>query len=212
MQLARQRRIQDVALAAVSGPLFDTSDVHGPNSAPCIVLAYAYWKSRFQADRGVLGRTVQLNEHPLKIIGVAPPGFRGTSEAFAADFFVPIADHEQIDGENFLSARANDCVFELFGRLTPRVTATEAAAEQNAIYSRLEKIYPKDESKITFQLVHVGVASALGDAIKAFWGGLMLLAGLILLAACANLGSLFAARAADRSWLTPWPIRNFRVR
>jgi hypothetical protein len=46
------------------GRFFHSSDVHGPNSAPYIVLPYAYWHSHFQDDRGVVGRVVQLNKHP----------------------------------------------------------------------------------------------------------------------------------------------------
>src|SRR4030081_2466930 len=53
---------------------------------------------------------------------------------------------------------------------------------------------------MTFSLARAGIPGELfGRAIQAFLSGLMLLAALILLAACANLGSLFAARAADRS-------------
>src|SRR5437016_7026049 len=52
---------------------------------------------------------------------------------------------------------------------------------------------------MSFNLERSGLpGGGFGAAIQAFLGGLMLLAGLILLAACANLGSLFAARAADR--------------
>ena len=56
------------------GRFFHASDEHGPNSAPYIVLAYAYWHTHFQDDRGVVGRVVQLNKHPFTIVGVAPPG------------------------------------------------------------------------------------------------------------------------------------------
>ena len=181
------------------GRLFHASDEHGPNSAPYVVLAYGYWQAHFQADRDVLGRTVRLNKNPFTIIGVAPPGFRGTFQAFSADFFVPIVNQQQIDGENLLNARANSWVADLFGRLKPGVSPTQAAADLDSINGQLQKTYQKDESKITFQLVHESMGNAFGGAVNAFLGGLMLLAGLILLAACANLGSLFAARAADRS-------------
>ena len=60
------------------GRFFHASDEHGPNSAPYIVLSYAYWHSLFHDDRGVIGRTVQVNKHPFTILGVAPPEFRGT--------------------------------------------------------------------------------------------------------------------------------------
>src|SRR5271170_7834541 len=89
------------------GRFFHASDEHGPNSAPYVVLSYAYWHSHFQDDRGVVGRVVRLNKHPITILGVAPPGFQGTVLFFASDIFVPIVNHEQLSGENILNARGN---------------------------------------------------------------------------------------------------------
>src|SRR5262249_9165449 len=60
------------------GRFFHASDEHGPNSAPYIVLSWAYWHSHFHEDRDVIGRVVRLNKHPFTILGVAPPEFRGT--------------------------------------------------------------------------------------------------------------------------------------
>jgi hypothetical protein len=60
------------------GRFFHATDERGPNSAPYVVLTYAYWDSHFQDDRGVVGRTIQLNKHPFTVVGVAPPGFYGT--------------------------------------------------------------------------------------------------------------------------------------
>ena len=181
------------------GRFFHASDEHGPNSAPYLVLTYAYWQTHFQGDRGLVGRTVQLNKHPFTIIGIAPPEFRGTFVAFSPDFFAPIVNQEQMDGQNLLNVRGSRWVSEVMGHLKPGVTPAQAVADLNSIGSYLEKIYPKDEGQMTFGLTRPGVADVFGGAVRAFLGGLMLLAGLILLAACANLGSLFAARAADRS-------------
>ncbi len=89
------------------GRLIHASDEHGPNSAPYIVLSYAYWHSHFQDDRGVIGRTVQVNKHPFTIIGVTPPGFRGTVLIFAADFFVPIVNHTAAGAVNRLCERVS---------------------------------------------------------------------------------------------------------
>jgi predicted permease len=181
------------------GRFFHSTDEHGPNSTPYLVLSYAYWHSRFQDDRGVVGRTVQLNKHPFTIVGVAPPGFRGTLLFVSADFFMPIVNQEQVNGEKLLEARGNTHgIFETFGHLKPGVTPAQAVADVKAVGAYLEKTYPKEFGQKSFSLGHVGLAS-FDHAVRAFMAGLMLLAGLILLAACANLGSLFAARAADRS-------------
>src|SRR6202011_5173668 len=86
------------------------------------------------------------------------------------------------------------------GHLKARVTPAQAVADLNSIGSYLEKTYPKDDDQRSFTLARPGLyGDYLGRPVRAFMTGLMLLAGMILLAACANLGSLFAARAADRS-------------
>jgi predicted permease len=181
------------------GRFFHSSDEHGRNSAPYLVLSYAYWHSHFQDDRGVLGHVVRLSKHPFTIIGVAPPDFRGTVQIVSPDFFMPIVNMEQVSGENLLDARGNThAVFETFGHLKPGVTPAQAAADFQGVGAYLEKTYPKEFAQKSFSLAHAGLSS-FGRAVRAFVAGLMLLAGLILLAACANLGSLFAARAADRS-------------
>src|SRR6202021_688345 len=86
------------------------------------------------------------------------------------------------------------------GHLKPGVTPAAATADLNTIANSLAKIYPKSDDGLKFSLSRPGLAgNTLGKPTRAFMLGLMFLAGLILLAACANLGSLFAARAADRS-------------
>lgn len=182
------------------GRFFHDSDDHGPNSAPFLVLSYDYWHAHFHDDRGVVGRVVQLNEHPYTIIGVAPPRFRGTIVFVSPEFFVPLVNHDQLDGTDELSDRGARWIFMMIGHLKPGVTVAAATADLNSIASYLQKTYPKYERPGGFALTRPNL---LGDqfapGVQAFLAGLMLLAGLILLAACANLGSLFAARAADRA-------------
>jgi predicted permease len=182
------------------GRFFHASDERGPNSAPFVVLSYAYWHSHFQDDRGVVGRVVRINRHPMTILGVTPPGSQGTVLFFTSDIFVPIVNHEQLSGEKMLDARGNHWMYELVGRLKPGVTPQQAAADLNSVDSDLRKSYPKEEGKDPYTLGRPGLhGDYLGRPMRGFLTGLMLLSVLILLAACANLGSLFAARAADRS-------------
>ena len=182
------------------GRFFHSSDEHGQNSAPYIVLTYAYWHSHFQDDRGVVGRVVQINKHPFTILGVAPPEFRGTILFVAPDFWVPVVNREQIEAANLLNERGDRFLLLVLGHLKPGATPAQAIADLNSVGAYLEKTYPKDDGQMTFWLARPGLAGdwAAGP-LKGFLSGLTLLAGLILLAACANLGSLFAARAADRS-------------
>jgi predicted permease len=181
------------------GRFFHASDEKGLNSAPYVVLSYSYWNTRFQADRNVVGRQVDINKHPFTIIGVAPRSFRGTELFFAPALWIPLVEEPTIQGSNDLQYRGNHSPW-LVGRLKPGVTPVQATADLNAIGAWLSKTYPSDDEGIKFSLARPGlVGDFLGGPARAFMAGMMLLAGLILLAACANLGSLFAARAADRA-------------
>ncbi len=182
------------------GHFFHGSDEHGPNSAPYVVLGYAYWHNHFADDRGVVGHVIRLNKHPFTVLGVAPPEFHGTLVFGIPDLYLPLVNQEQVDGENDLNQRGKRWVFMAFGHLKAGVTPAQAIADLNSIGAYLEKTYPKEDSQRTFTLARPGLyGDYLGRPVRAFLTALMLLAGLILLAACANLGSLFAARAADRS-------------
>jgi predicted permease len=182
------------------GRFFHGADEHGPNSAPYLVISYPYWHDHFQDDPGVVGRVVQLNKHPVTILGVAPREFRGTLLFFFPDFWFPAINHEQLTGMNILNDRGNRSFFMAFGHLKGEVTPARAVNDLNSVGSYLEKSYPKDDAHMTFSLARPALAGdSLGPPAQGFVTGLMLLSGLILLAACANLGSLFAARAADRS-------------
>ena len=181
------------------GRFFHASDERGANSAPYVVLSYAYWHGHFRGDPGVVGRTVLLNKHPLTIIGVAPPEFRGTELFFAPAIWIPMVEQPMLGGYDSLTQRGNHSSF-VVGRLRPGVTPEQATADLNSIGAWLSKTYPADDDGIKFTLARPGlIGDMLGGPARAFMAGLMLLAGLILLAACANLGSLFAARSADRA-------------
>jgi len=181
------------------GRFIHASEEHGPNSVPEIVLSYALWRSTFNADPAVVGRTVQINKHPFAIVGVAPADFRGTELFFAPDFWTPIVNAPEISDGYSLDQRGDHSAWAI-GHLKPGVTPAAATADLNTIANSLAKTYPKSDDGLKFSLSRPGLAgNTLGRPTRAFMFGLTVLAGLILLAACANLGSLFAARTADRS-------------
>jgi len=180
------------------GRFFHASDEKGTNSAPYMVLSYAYWHSHFLGDKGVVGKVVQINKHQFTVIGVAPPSFRGTELFFAPAMWIPIVEQPTVMGNDNIKYRGNHSPF-VIGRLKPGVTTAQATADLNSLGAWLSKTYPRDDDGVKFTLARPGlIGDMLGGPAKAFMAGLMLLAGLILLAACANLGSLFAARASDR--------------
>lgn len=182
------------------GRVFHPSDEHGPDSAPYMVLSYAYWNAHFHGDPGVIGRVVLVNKHPFTVVGVSQPGFMGTLLFISPDFFVPIVNSGQLSEGVDMNARGSRWVFDTLGHLKAGVTTEQAAADINALYGELERTYPKEHMPSTYKLARPSLyGDFMGRPIRAFLTALMLLALLILVGACANLGSLFAARASDRS-------------
>ena len=165
-----------------------------------MVLSYAYWHSQFEDDRSVIGRVVLVNKHPFTIIGVTPATFRGTLVFYSPNFFVPVVNKEQVEGANDLSDRGSRGLLQVMGHLKLGVTRAQAIDDLNSVGAWLAKTYPRNERPVRYDLGRPGLlGNEISRPVKAFVAGLMLLTTLILLAACANLGSLFAARVADRS-------------
>jgi predicted permease len=179
------------------GRFFHAADEHGPDSAPYVVLSDALWRSAFQADQGVVGTTVELNKHPFTVVGVAPARFHGTERFVWPDYWMPMANERQVEGSDYLHSRTSIAV-TVIGRLKPGVTPQWATENLNAIAAELSKEYPETDDGQPLRLIHPGLLGDDGDVIRGFLYSVTVLALLVLAAACANLATLFAARAADR--------------
>ena len=180
-----------------AGRLYHAADEHGPNSAPYVVLSDGLWRSAFQADPGVVGATVQLNKAPFTVIGVAAASFHGTEQFVWPDYWIPMVNAAPVEGWNYLTDRATNAA-TVIGRLKPGVTPQQAMENLNAVAAQLAKEYPLTDKGLSLRLIHPGLYGDNGDIIRGFLYGVGTLVGLVLAAACANLASLFAARAADR--------------
>ncbi len=179
------------------GRFFDSRDERGPNSASYIVLSDGFWRSHFGGDPQVTGKTVELNKYPYTIIGVAPKEFHGTEQFFWPDLYVPIVNEKQIEGFDFLKNRASHGSF-IIGMLKPGVSEPQASDNLNAIAHALAKRYWQDDG-LYARLVKPGLfGDQIGAPARRFLAATMILALLVLVAACMNLANIFAARASDR--------------
>ncbi len=176
------------------GRFIQSADDDGPNSAPYIVLSNNLWRSAFNTDPAVVGTTVRLDKDPYTVIGVAPAHFHGTEQFDWPDYWVPFVNWDQ----QFLQSRTSITVTAL-GRLRPGVTPQQASENLSAIAAQLAKEYPQTDTGMPLRLVRPGLYADDGDVIRGFLYSVTGLALLVLAAACANLASLFAARASDRS-------------
>jgi predicted permease len=160
-----------------------------------MVLSDSLWRSAFNANPGVIGTTVRLNKDSFTVVGVAPARFHGTEQFEWPDYFIPVVNH--FDAEHL--ADRTGWPLTVLGRLKPGVTPQQASENLSAIAAQLAREYPKTDTGMPLRIVRPGLQAEDGDVIRGFLYSVTGLALLVLVAACANLASLFAARAADRS-------------
>jgi predicted permease len=182
----------------VLGRLLRQSDDQQPGASPYAVLSYHAWQSRLAADPSIVGKTVRINRLPYTVLGVAPRDFHGTELFYWPEVWVPMMMQPQIEGNSSLEDR-NSWDTWAIGRLKPNVTSAQALADLNTIAAELAHEYPTVNEGLQFSLAKPGlVGDLLGGPVRAFSLGIFVLAALVLLAACTNLASMLAARAADR--------------
>ncbi|MGI8771873.1 MAG: ABC transporter permease [Acidobacteriaceae bacterium] len=181
------------------GRFFHPAEDSKVNGSPVAVLSYSCWKVRYGGDPQIVGKTIAVNKHPYTVLGVAPRNFNGTERFFWPEIWVPIQNAPEIEGENWLERRGDSNSWDV-GRLKPGVTPAMADADLAHVAAQLARDYPEADKGLTLRVTRPGLlGDALGAPVRSFLIGIMLLALLVLLAACANLGGLFAARTADRA-------------
>ncbi len=170
-----------------------------PGAEPAAVLSALFWRRTFGGDPRVLGRTVRLNGHPVRIVGVMPERFLGTG--FPVEAYLPIAQQELVRAEAHerLGDRRAVWLF-LWGRLRPGVRIGQAQAALSALASGLDQLDPRPGAprrvRVTpgGRVIDPATRAALLPAVRR----ILLFSVLLLLLACANVTNLLLANAVDR--------------
>ena len=166
-----------------------------------VVLSHSFWQRRLGSDPNIVGKTIQLNNRPYQVIGVAPEYFVGTKFALALDFWTPISMADDLRRNPGILAERGSHWMGVIGRLKPGVSMAQASAEFSAIAQRLNQAYPDNRSNTTRGSVMSeidGRWAEMGNTFKSGGAIAMAIVGLILLIACANVANLMLARAAAR--------------
>jgi len=179
------------------GRFFTPEEDTARGASPFVVLSFDAWQRRF-GGADIAGTTIRINGLPYTILGVAPRGFHGTEVAFRPEVWVPMSMQPQIEGRSWLDERTTLNVW-ITGRLAPGVSVEQATAALDTVAQSIGEAYPRSHQGLRVGLARPGFVGNTGRApIAAFMAGVMALAGLVLLAACANLANLMASRAIDR--------------
>lgn len=188
-----------LGIEPVVGRFFHQADDLAPGVSPYIVLSYDQWQARFGGSRDVAGTSVRVNGRPYTIIGVAPPGFRGTELFYQPAFWIPMMMQPLVEPGNPWLDRRQTFNLILVGRLKRGVSASQAETDLNTIAAQLTRDYPTINAGMRLRLTQPGLfGDMFGGPVRAFAIAVLALAGLVLLTACANLAGLLAARASDR--------------
>lgn len=188
---------ETLGIKPVLGRFFTPGEDAAPNSSPYAVLSYSCWQNRFGGDAEIAGKDIRINGHPYTVLGVAPPGFHGTEVFYWAEIWVPMMMQPQIESNSWLDTR-NTFNTWIAGRLKPGISLEQADANLKTIAALLAREHSVNQG-MRLTLSPIGIAGSAGrEPTRAFAGGLMLLALLVLCAACTNLAALLTARAADR--------------
>src|SRR5262245_60277548 len=210
VESAQQNRVSGnffsvLGVNAILGRTLTEADDRIGNPNPVAVISYDFWQRRLGLDPAVIGRRITLDDRPLTIVGVAPPGFFGFQVGSRPDIWWPITERgEGLKGTEFWGIL-------VMGRLRPGVNLTQAGAEMSLIYrQQIDEITRTEganwrpterrnwfESRIELETGSAGW-TILRQRFRQPLLILMITVALTLLVACVNIANLLLARAATR--------------
>ncbi len=168
---------------------------------PVTVLGYRTWQRDFGGDPSILGGSVRLDGRPYTVVGVAPESFTGSMPVLVTSLYVPTMQVEAIGGfEGQTSRRSSRSMF-LKARLGPGVTVDQANAWLAAFSAALAEQYPDSNEGRLMTAIPIGDVALhplVDRVLKPVAALLLVVVGLVLVIACANLASFLLARAEDR--------------
>jgi predicted permease len=202
-----------LGIGAAVGRVFNASDDLIQGGHPLAVLSHGYWRARFGADPGIVGKQIEVNGRSLTIIGVSPAGFDGVEPGRAPQIRIPVTMKDDLPRSEF--GRLNNKRFrwtEVFGRLKPGVSIEKAQAGLQPLFHQIlnrevtEKPFSKASPFVKQEFLKMWMEVMPGSKgrsnLRRTYSkplfALMGIVSLVLLIACSNLANLLIARASAR--------------
>ena len=181
------------------GRFFRTDEEARPGGMPGVVLGYSLWRTRFGGDDAIVGRSIEIAQHPVTVIGVAPEGFRGCMPGIREDAWVPLDPL----GNDGVIQRREYAWLNVMGRLRPGVDRASGTQDLEVLMQRLVAEYPEAHAGVNTITLDPLWRSPFGANVymAATLPFLLPIAGVVLLLTCANVATLalvrFVARRRD---------------
>ena len=199
---------QVLGVSAFLGRVLEPAD-QAAGAPPALVLSHRYWRSRFGADRAVIGRSLSLNDRLVTIAGVAPAEFQGLARGREVDFWVPLSFEPNVRTPSWTSSAGYKWL-QIVGRLRDGVRIEAARAEYAALF-RAAVVEPDlpfvtspsaRERYDRFRPVMVSARAGL-SFLRQDYGQpllvLLIISAIVLAIACVNVANLLLARATTRT-------------
>ena len=179
-----------------------------PGAQPAAVLCHRYWENQLGSDPNIVGKNLIINGTNFTVVGITPPEFFGARVRRPPDIWVPLSFHPQIELRDSFLTNKEAYWLMLLGRLKPGVSMDQAQATVNlALRQHLTEqagSQLNEERQQGIQNTYVSLVSGKGgiSGLRRAYSKplqmLMAIVGIVLLIACANVGSLLLSRAASR--------------
>lgn len=196
-----------LGVRAERGRTLAPADEAAPGQSPVVVLSEGLWRRDFDADPGIVGRTVEINEVALTVVGVADRRFHGTTVVYDVEAYIPVTmapqlgfsfgSHETAPSAILADRRA--AFFFPQGHLRPGVTLAQAGAEVEALWATLAQDRPLTDAAQRLRVVPFWQTPGGAPSFMLPTLGVLSAMGLLVLAiACANIAGLVLVRGLAR--------------
>jgi predicted permease len=191
-QLVSDNYFQAMGIIPLLGP--------GLSPRPTIVLSHSYFRRRLNSDPIWMGRVVRLNGAEFRVAGVTPPDFTGTSQSNTVPDFWAVVEQQArlIPGGDWVR-NSERAMLQILTRVKPETTVTSARAETAVLIRQFDSARILRDRTLDVTLQHVSWLDNTEDIrFQATVAGIMIVVGLVLAVACANLANMLLARGAAR--------------
>jgi len=181
----------------VLGRGFVDSDCAAPGASAVVVISDDLWRGTFAADASLMGKTIILNRTGYTVVGIAPPGFRGT-EPFPSSFWAPITMSKALEPGRDRLTDDNLSWLALLGRVQPGVTMEQVRADLGVIAGQNDQLHPGRTTSLAIHRATFFNRQMEREILAPVAYVILAAFGLVLLVACANVANLLLARAFTR--------------